>query len=178
MPLTTAQQVRLRIRDPYRYEAVTLYGDGTASGYKLPQGQPYSVLSGSATASVPVAAGWSATAATVDHTYGRVLFSAAISANTAFQVDYFWSVFSEDEIAHFTAIGGSVAGAAYQAILTLMFDYFKRARWAAPDGSTYDDTKALDNLAKMKDAILDEVHGIDEGPSGDYTSWAENQQDF
>ena len=172
--ISTGQQLRLRIQDPFRYDSEELFGDGTASGFKLRQGAPYSHLSASATASVPVAAGWTATGATVDHAQGRVVFGAAISAHSAFQVDYAWSVFSEDELAYFTAEGGGVLGAALLAVQTLMFDAWKRARWASPDGSQYDDSKAMDNLVKLRSALrAEQVDDI--GPQGGIESWSEEQ---
>jgi len=177
MALTTAQMVRGRLNDPYRYSGEILHGDGSASAFKLFQGAPYSVLSGSATASVYVTAtGWSATGCTVDHTLGRVTFSGTVSANSAFMVDYAWAVFGEDELAYFTAVGGGVVGAAMEGVKWLMGDAWKRARWAAPDGSQYDDSKALDNLKKLYDTLKDEKQGGESGPEGGVESWTIEQQ--
>jgi hypothetical protein len=178
MTLSVAEQVRLRIQDPFRYETETVYGDGTASAFKLRQGQPYSTLSATATASIATTAGWSATGCTVNHSHGRVIFSGVISANSAIQTDYFWSVFGDAEIGQFTADGGTVVGASLEAVKTLMFDAWKRARWAAPDGTNYDDTQAFANLATLKSALHEEQAGADELPAGETFSWAEEQENW
>jgi hypothetical protein len=54
-----------------------------------------------------------------------------------------------------------------------MFDGIKRARWAAPDGSTYDDTAVLRHLKEMYDAFWKEQR---EAPEGGIASWSEQQQ--
>ena len=173
-PLTTAQQVRTRIADRWRYAEEVRFGDGTASGWKLAQGSPFSTI---ITASAYVNnAGWSGTGATFDVDLGLVKFSAVISANSAWRADYRWAVFSDDEIGHFTAVGGSVAGAALEAVRTLEFDSLKRSKWAAPDGTEYDDTMAQEMLLKMKEQILEEIQRADIGASsGGIESWAEGQ---
>lgn len=173
MPLTTAQQVRLRIQDPYRLDEEVRYGDGTASGFRLRQGAPHSTLI-SASAYLATTAGWSGTGSTFDLSLGQVKFSGVISALSAFRAEYQWSIFSDDEIAYFTAVGGSVAGAALEACRTLMFDALKRARWAAPDGTEYDDTKAQEMLVKMHGLLLEETT-LAVGPQGGIESWSENQ---
>ena len=176
MTLTTAQQVRTRISDRMRLDEEVRYGDGTASGYRLKQGAPHSTITAPG-AYVAVAAGWSATGATFDSDLGRVTFSGVVSALSAFRVEYQWSVFSDDEIGYFTAVGGSVAGAALEACRALMFDSLKRARWAAPDGTQYDDTKAQDTLQKMHDILLEETRAA-EGPQGGIESWSEQQANW
>ena len=172
-PLTTAQQVRLRIQDRVRYDEEVLRGDGTASGFKLKQGSPFSTLQSGASAYV-VNTGWSATGTTIDLSLGTVKFSGIPSALTAFRVEYQWSVFADDEITHFLEVGAGVPGAAFEAVKALMFDSLKRSRWAAPDGTQYDDTAAQAQLQKMYDLLYDEV--IDLNPTeGGIVSWAENQ---
>lgn len=176
MALTTAQQVRRTISDPWRRKSEVQYGDGTASGFQLSEGAPYSMIS-AATASVPIT-GWSATGATIDTALGYAEFSGVISASSAVRFDYQWAVFSDDEVSYFTAAGGgTVNGAALKAIDALMFDSYKRARWAAPDGSMYDDSKAVDNLVKMRSAISAQVVQ-DIAPGGGFASWAENQENY
>lgn len=172
MTLTIPQQVRLRIQDPYRYGAEELLGDGYNATFKLAQGAPYSTITG-ASAFMRLASAYSGTGATFDQALGVVSFSATISANSAFKVTYQWSVFSDDEIGQFTAVGGSVAGAALEAVKTLQFDSLRRARWAAPDGSQYDDTKAQDTLLKMYELLWKELR---ESPEGGIESWSEQQQ--
>jgi hypothetical protein len=177
MSLTTAQQVRLRIQDPWRRGTEERHGDGRASGFQLAQGAPYSTLI-SATASVLVT-GWSATGCTFDNALGYVTFSGIPSANTAVRFDYQWAVFGDDELGYFTAAGGgTVRGAALEAVRTLRFNAPKRARWAAPDGTQYDDTLAMRALKELQDDIEAETERYDEGPAGDYTSWAVNQEEY
>lgn len=180
MPLTTAQQVRLRIQDPWRFGEETLLGNGSGSAFKLQQGAPYSTLI-SATGSVflPPPTGWTATGCTFDAALGRVAFSGIISANSAIQANYLWAVFGEDDIGFFTAAGGgSVAGAALQAVRALRFNAPKRARWASPDGTQYDDTQAMRALKELEDDLEEEVIRYEEGPAGDYASWAEEQENY
>ena len=175
MPLTGNQALRLRINDRFRYDAEVRAGDGLTTTFKLGQGAPFSTMS-AASAYVSAAVGWSATGATFDTALGTVAFSAAISANTGFRVDYQWAVFSDDELAQFTADGGgSVMGGALYATRALMFDSLRRARWASPDGSQFDDTKAQDQLMQMYSAIWYEIR---EGPDGGIESWSQQQQNF
>ncbi len=179
-PLTTAQQVRLRIQDPFRFRSEMVRGDGSASAYKLQEGAPYSHLSATPTASIFTAAattGWSATGATFDLAKGTVVFAGgAVSANSGLQVDYYWSVFSDDELGHFTAVDGSVAGASREAVRTLMFDAYKRNRWAAPDGTTVDDKETMRNLVLLYSALETEV--LEGGPEGGIESWAVEQENY
>ena len=173
MPLTTAQQVRTRIADRIRIQEQTFYGDGTASGFKLQQGAPYSTLQSGASAFVSTG-GWSGTGSTFDLDMGTVKFSSVIPYLSAFRVEYQWSVFSDDEIAYFTGVGGSVVGASLEAVNALLFDSLKRSRWAAPDGTQYDDTKAQDTLLKMYDIL--KAQAVEENPvAGGIESWSENQ---
>jgi len=176
MTLTTAEQVRLRLNDPWKYGLEMQYGDGTASAYKLQQGAPYSTVL-SATASVYSAnVGWSGTGATINTGLGLLTFSGAISANTAFQVNYLWAVFSDAELGFFTA-QGDVRAATLMGVRVLMADAWKRARWAAPDGSQYDDSKAFAYLAAWEQSLLAEKV-TDDGPAGQFVNWADTQQDF
>ena len=180
MTLTTGEQVRLRIQDPWRYGEELRYGDGTASAFKLQQGAPYStIISATASVLLPAPTGWSATAGVAISTaLGRVVFSGIISANTAWQANYLWAVFSDEEIAQFTADGGSVPGAALYAVRSLRFNAMKRSRWAAPDGTQYDDTMAMRALKELQDDIEAEVVRYEEGPAGGYASWAEQQENY
>lgn len=176
MTLTTAQQVRLRIQDLPAVADLTLYGDGQNSAFGLAQGAASyrNITSGSA---FVLAAGiWSATSATFN-TSGYMTFSGVISAQTAFRARFVYSVFSDDEIGHFTAVGGTVAGAALEAVNALRFDALKRASWAAPDGSTYDDTKAIVALEKLYEDLRGEIF---EGAvtDGGFASWAEGQNEW
>ena len=163
--LTTAQQVRLRIQDFPTVADVTQHGDGSASAFPLDHRH-----AASGTAYVPDASGrWSATAATFDPS-GFVTFPDVISAGSAWRARYVHSVFSPDEIGHFTAVGGGVAGAALEACRALMFDALRRAQWAAPDGTRYDDTAALQQLRTLHSALLAEVNegAVD---AGGFASW-------
>lgn len=175
MTLTTAQQVRLKIRDQWRRKYEEKFGDSTASSFQLSEGAPYSTII-SATASI-LRTGWSATGCTIDNTLGYVAFSGIISANSAVRFDYLWAVFSDDEVGIFTAVRGSVNGAAIEAIDSLLFDASRRARWAAPDGSQYDDTSTSTLLLSMRDK-LSEQEQDDIGAQGGFESWAIGQGDW
>jgi hypothetical protein len=172
----TLAQVRLRIQDQWRYGEEIIPGDGTASAFKLSQGAPHSTLI-SATASVAVAAGWSATGCTIDNALGRAVFPTAISANSGIHYGYLWAVFSDAEIGEFTA-AGSLAGAALEAVRTLRFNAPKRARWAAPDGTQYDDSRVSRDLKELEDDLQEEVIRYSEGPEGGYESWAAEQGNY
>jgi len=170
MALTTAQQVRLKIQDQPLVADATYEGNGTATIHALPHRNLTS-----ATAFVPDGkTAWSATGCTFDAS-GFVAFSGVIAANSAFRVRYVYSVFSDDEIGHFTAEGGNVNGAALAAIETLMFDSLKRARWMAPDGTQYDDTQAQAQLRHMWDR-LHQAAADDAISGGAISSWAMNQE--
>ena len=176
MALSTAEIVRMRLNDPYRRSREVQHGDGTASGFKLAQGAPYSIVISATASVVSAGVGWSATAATFDNSAGYVVFSGTISANTAAQYDYLWAVFSDDEIAYFTAQGG-ISQAVLMGVHTLMGNSWKRARWQAPDGSEYDDTKAMASLVQWRSALRAEM--IDDiGPEGGVESWAETQGNY
>lgn len=169
MTLTSAQRVRLKIQDiPLPVNAVH-YGDGTASKFLLPH---QNLLS--ATAYVPNGASWTATGATFD-AFGFVAFSGVVSANSAFRVEYQYSTFSEDHITEFLTDGGTVLGAAVQALEALMFDASKRARWMASDGSSYDDTAAMSHLRDMYKRLREEL-STEAVSAGAFGSWAEGQE--
>lgn len=172
MALTTAQQVRLRIQDIPALANDTHYGDGTATLFVLPHAN---VTSGSAY--VPIGGtAWTATGAAFNAS-GYVQFSGIIPANSAFRLSYVYSTFSDDEINHFTAVGGSVNGAALEAVQALMFDSLKRARWMAPDGSQHDDTQAQGQLMRMYEAFKSDAKDDAIG-GGAVESWALNQEAY
>jgi len=167
MVLTTAQQVRLKIQDQARIERKTYTADGITTGYGLQH-----VNTTTASAFVNLTGTWSATGATFQS--GQVVFATPISANSAFLVSYTYSVFSDDEIDHLITAGGSVNGAALEAVTTLMFDSLKRAKWVAPDGTQFDDTMAMNQLNAMYDRLSNEgAQAAIQG--GQITSWGENQ---
>lgn len=174
MPLDVTAQVRSRISDRLRFGQETQAGDGLATTFKLGQGAPASTVS-AASAYVTAAAGWSSTGATFNADIGTVTFATALGANVQWQANYQWSVFSQDEITQFLTDGGSVAGAALQAVKALMFDGLRRARWAAPDGTQYDDTAAMVLLQKLYDDIWAELR---EGPAGGVESWSQEQKNW
>lgn len=171
MALDTGQQVRLKVQDiPTRVDAV-YYGDGTANSFAVPH---RNLTSGSAY--IPVGASWSATGATYNAT-GFVDFATAISANSAFRVVYVHSVFSDEEIGNFTAVGGNVNGAALEAVHALMFDSLKRARWQAPDGASFDDTMVIQALRDLHSALKAELAG-DAIAEGSIQGWGLSQGDY
>lgn len=175
MTLDITAQVRLRIQDHWRYAAEDMYGNGFDATFKLAQGAPYSTITaGSAT--LRGTASYTATGASFDATLGLVSFSGVISANSAFRAAYQWAVFSDDEVTNFIQQGGgTVAGASLEAVRALMFDGLRRSRWAAPDGSQYDDTRAIDHLKTLYSAFWHEQR---EAPEGGIASWTEQQQYF
>jgi hypothetical protein len=174
MTLDITAQVRLRIQDRWRYASEELTGNGYDSTFKLAQGSPFSTITaGSAT--IRASTSYTATGASFDTALGLVSFSGTISANSAFRAAYQWSVFSDEEVTNFIAQGGSVAGASLEAVRALMFDGLRRAKWAAPDGSQYDDTQALNHLKTMYSAFWAEQR---EAPEGGLASWSEQQQYF
>lgn len=177
--LTTAQIVRSRIHDLFRVDNEIVIGDGYSSAFKLKQGQPHSNISGgSFTASIATNAGYSATGySQIDITGGFVSFANVISANSAIRMDYQWAVFSEAEIGYFTGLGG-IADAALGAVNHLLSDYARRGSWAAPDGSTYNDTQALNSLMQMRSALIAEIRGAEIGPVGYGWAWSEEQENY
>lgn len=176
MPLTTAQMVRGRLNDPWRRGSEVVYGDGTGSAFQLREGSHAGTTLISGTASIIGMAGWSATGCTFDTVLGYVTFSGRISAGSAVRFDYQYAVFSEDDIGYFTGLG-SVAAAAKEGVMWLMGDAWKRARWAAPDGTTYDDSRAQDNLTKLYDRLLSETQE-EGGPAGGLESWSVEQGNY
>ena len=173
-------QVRQRISDRVRFDSESFLGDGSALSFKLKQGAPFSTITAaSAQAFITTpAVGYSATGATFDPDQGRVTFVNSISANSAVQIQYSWSVFSDDELnfIYYSGVdGGSVAGAALQCVKTLMFDGLRRSRWMAPDGTQYDDTAAL----RMLDSLYEKIHEeLREDPAGGIESWGEQQANY
>lgn len=169
MTLTTAQQVRLRIQDIPAIADVTRAGDGTATQFYVAQ---RNLTSASAFVALGGTA-WSATGATFDST-GAVTFANVISAGSAFRMRYVHSVFSDDDIDTMIAAGGGIVGAALEAVQTLMFDGLKRARWSAPDGSSYDDTAAINQLKALYDTLKSEQEDA-ATEMGGVTSWGLEQ---
>lgn len=173
MSLTTAQQIRLRIQDqPTVFDDAARFFDGSANIFNL----PWRNITSATAFVTTTAGGWTATGCTFDAS-GFVAFSGVGSANSAYRVRGVYSVFSDEEIGHFTAVGGNVAGAALEAVKTLMFDSLKRANWAAPDGSTYDDTRAQDQLRALYGQITAEQQQS-EAAGGGFASWSEGQGDW
>lgn len=168
MALTTAQQVRLGIQDPPRIELHTYYGDGLASAFTLPHQNITS-----ASAMIALANSWTATGASFNSS-GMVTFSGVISAQSAFAVNYVYSVFSDDEVDHFITAGGTVKGAQLEAVGALLFDALKRSHWRAANGSEYDDTAAQKLLMDMYSKFKADV--ASEAILGGYMAgWSENQ---
>lgn len=176
MALTTAQQIRLRIQDQPRIGDVVQYADGFISAFGL----QHTNLT-SATAYIMVSAGgtpatgWSATGAEFNAS-GYVTFSGVPSANSALKFRYVYSTFSDAEIDHYASAGGNINGASLEAVQTLMFDGLKRSKWAAGDGSEYDDTAAMkllnDLYATLKKEELEDSIG-----NGGFGEWAVTQVD-
>lgn len=164
--------LRLRIQDLPTIADATYAGDGTATQFALPQRNLTS-----ASAFVPIGGtAWSATGATFNAS-GFVEFSGVISANSAWRARYVYSVFSDVEAQGFLDAGGGVNGGALEAVKTLMFDGLKRARWSAPDGTSYDDTAAIKQLRDLYDILKLEL-AEEATAGGAVESWSLNQADF
>ena len=172
-PLTTAYQVRLRIQDLPRQVDITRHGDGTGTRYHL---EHRNITSGTAYVA-PGGTAWSATAGSVFNASGFVDLSGVVSANSAVRFVYVHSVFSDNEIGHYTAAGGDIPGAAIQAVRALRFDGLRRASWAAPDGTEYDDTAALTELDRLEKSLRREIEDA-AFAAGSIESWSENQADY
>lgn len=169
MSLTTAQRTRLKIADAPRIVDITRYGDGTANTFAT---EHVNLTSGSAF--VPAGAtAWSATAVTFNAS-GFYAFSGVISANSAYRVTYVHSVFSDAEIDQFLEDGGSVIGAAVEAVGSLMFDSLRCSRWMASDGSSYDNTSSQAHARAMYDKLVEELER-EGSTAGGFQSWALGQ---
>lgn len=169
MPLTTAQRVRLKISDAPRIADLTRYGDGTANTF---QTEHVNLSSGSAF--VPLGStAWSATGVTFNAS-GFYSFIGVISANSAYRVTYVYSVFSDTEIDQFIEDGGTIVGAAVEAVGSLMFDSLRCARWMASDGSSYDNTSSQNHAREMYDKLVEELER-EAATAGGFQSWALNQ---
>lgn len=175
--LDITAQVRLRVSDRWRYAEEVRDGNGTAVAFKLAQGAPFASVQ-SASAYVSVAAGWSATGATFDTGLGLVTFTNVISAQSAWRASYVWALFSDDEITNFITNNpwGGVAGAALEACRALMFDSLRRAKWAAPGGTQYDDTQAMVQLKALYDQLEAEAQASVN--TNGIESWSENQPNW
>lgn len=172
MTLTTAQRVRLKIADAPHYVDETRYGDGTANVFTL----PYNNIT-AASAYVPLnGTAWSGTGCTFNPS-GILSFSATISANSAFRYTLQWSVFSDAEIDDFLAVGGTVIGAAIEALGSMMFDATRAAAWEAADGSSYDNRSAQQHLRELYDKLL-EAQQQEATTAGGQSSWSVNQGDY
>jgi len=173
MALTDLQKIRTKIQDVPIAVNATLYGDGTANTFLL---QHQNVFNAGAYVPGAGATSWSATGAAFDPS-GVVIFAGVISANSAFNVRYQHTTYSDDEIQNFLDAGGTILGASLEAIESLMFDAIKRARWMASDGTQYDDTSAQSHLAKMHEILSAQVEA-ESATAGGFGSWSLNQADM
>lgn len=179
--LNSAEMLRRRISDRPRYTTETYYGDGTASAFMI-SGSPLvtgCTSLGSIAPSAFVAAGdhWTATGATFDYEQGRVTFSGVISANSAFQVNYTYATFSDQEIDQVTGSYSMMQDMQLDLIDTLMADSYKRARWASQRGAYYDDSLTMANLMMMRSAIF-ASKTVEQGPLGGMVPWSETQENY
>lgn len=167
--LTSSQKTRLKIADAPRIADLTRYGDGTATVF---QTEHVNLISGSAF--VPLGGtAWSATGVTFNAS-GFYSFSNVISALSAYRVTYVHSIFSDAEIDEFISAGGTVIGAAIEAVGSLMFDSLRCARWMASDGSSYDNTSSQAHARSLYDKLLEELER-EAVTAGGFQSWALNQ---
>ena len=58
-----------------------------------------------------------------------------------------------------------------------MFDGLRRASWAAPDGTSYDDSKAIGLLKQIHDTLSDELEE-EATLSGGLASWSVEQGNY
>lgn len=172
MTLTTAQYVRLRCQDQPRLEIGHYYFDGKATAYSL----PHRNLTTASAFVLDAGGQWSATGSTFN-TSGQVAFTTALANNSGFRVQYTYSVFSDDEITEFIDRGGSVHGAALEAVRTLMFDGLKRSQWMASDGTQFSDVAAMKLLNDIHDRLEDLVVQEAIGDGG-IVGWGETQGDY
>lgn len=177
--LNTADMLRRYIGDRPRLAVETYYGDGTASTFQM-SGAP--IISGctslggfAPSARVPTGNGWSATGAAFNYHHGTVSFSGTISANSAFQVEYTYATFSDQEIDQVTASYGTYPEMQLDLIHTLMADSYKRARWASQRGAFFDDSLTMENLMSMRSAIF-ASKTVELGPLGGIVDWNKNQE--
>lgn len=173
-PLSDLQRTRLKISDAPKWVDTTTYGDGTAVQFSL-DGH-VNISSGSAFVPSANAAGWSATGATFNQS-GYMTFANVVSANSGFRRTYIWSVFSDDEITDFLAVGGTPLGAAIEAVGSLMFDMLRCATWAASDGASYSDVASQAHARALYDKLIEEAQrdGI---AGGGFNSWSVNQESY
>ncbi len=181
MAFNTAEQVRFFINDKPRYSMETHYGDGTASAFQV-SGAPLvsgaTSLGGRApSALVPIGNAWSATGVTFDYNQGLVTFSGVISAESAFQIVYTYGTFSDAEIDFVTANFGDLYSMRLALVDNLMGDAWKRMRWASVGGAHFDDSMAMANLLRMREAIRAEMT-TEQGGQMVYDSWSKAQEDF
>ncbi len=182
MALNTADQLRFFMNDRPRYMDETRYGDGTANQFQV-SGVP--LVSGATalggfqpSAFVPLGGtAWSATGASFNYQHGVVSFSGVVSANSAWRVQYTYAVFSDQELDLVTGLYGDLNAMRLALVDNLMADAYKRARWGSFGGASYDDSKTLDNLMKMRSAIRAAMTE-EQGPLGGIESWDANQQDY
>jgi hypothetical protein len=183
MALNSADQLRFFGNDQPRFLIETRYGDGTASSFQV-SGAP--IVSGATafggvppSAFVPIGGtAWSGTGATFNYPLGIVSFAAPISANSAFQVDYTYGTFSDQEIDFVTGNFGDMYAMRLALIDNLMSNSYKRARWVAQrGGASYDDSETMSNLMLMRSALIAE-RTTEQGPLGDIISWDEQQQNW
>ena len=168
--ISDIDQVRLTIFDQPKATAAALLGVGSGlTVYDLPH---RNMTSG--TAYVVAAGAYTATGATLNPS-GWVQFSGQVSAGTPMLIRYVYSTFSDTEIQQFLDTGGSVVGAALEAVRSLMFDGLRRARWTSPDGSSYDDTAAMNLLSQLYDRLLEAQTVEDLTDVGGFQAWSENQ---
>lgn len=174
MPLTDLQRTRLKISDAPKWEDVTTYGDGTATVFGL--GSHVNITSGSAFVPGAGASAWSATGATFNQS-GFVALSSVVSANSAIRFTYVRSVFSDDEVNDFLTVGGTVLGAAIEAVGSLMFDALRCASWAASDGTSYNNTAAQAHARALYDKLQLEINAASTDAGG-MSSWSNNQGNY
>lgn len=165
---TDTDRLRSLLADPVRVAESLGYGDGLTVFYPLPYNNPRS-----GSAFVMQAGAWSATGATVNPT-GYLEFQTVLPTASAWRARYQWSIWGDDELSGLLSAAGSVFGAALQAAYGLLIDGSRRARWMAPDRTTYDDVQAVAYVNDFISAINKERENQAAGAGG-LIGWSDNQ---
>ncbi len=179
MAITDAQGLRRAIGDIHQRVVEVPTGDGLASAFQL---DSFPIASGTAQSiagSATVIAPYGSLTATWNFNYGLITLNGVPSANSAIGTAvYYHSTFSDEEIDRYLSANGSdLQAATLNVVQDLMGDAWKRAKWAAGAGVSYDDSEAMKRLQAWYNTIwqsIRENYGSSPGP----LAWSETQADY